>query len=45
VACIVDASPAHFNWDFDEKVPIVRVSYRFRQLDGPPLFQEILRLL
>ncbi len=45
VACIVDASPARFDWGFDEKVPIVRVSYRFRQLDGPPLLQEVLQLI
>ena len=45
VACIVDASPARFDWGFDEKVPIVRVSYRFRQLDGPPLLQEVLHLM
>lgn len=44
VACIVDASPARFDWGFDKKVPIVRVSYRFSQLDGPPLVQEILKL-
>jgi predicted GTPase len=45
VACIVDASPARFDWGFDENVPIVRVSYRFRQLDGPPLLQEVLQLI
>ena len=45
VACIVDASPARFDWGFDENVPIVRVSYRFRQLDGPPLLQEVLQLM
>jgi predicted GTPase len=45
VACIVDASPARFDWGFDETVPIVRVSYRFRQLDGPPLLQEVLQLI
>jgi predicted GTPase len=45
VACIVDASPAHFDWGFDEKVKIVRVSYRFRQLDGPPLLEEVMQLM
>ena len=45
VACIVDASPARFDWGFDDAIPIARVSYRFLQLDGPPLLQEVLELL
>ncbi len=45
VACIVDASPARFDWGFDDTFPIARVSYRFLQLDGPPLLQELLELL
>ncbi|MEE8340166.1 MAG: hypothetical protein V3R56_08475 [Xanthomonadales bacterium] len=45
VACIVDASPAHFDWAFGDKVHIVRVSYKFRQLDGPPLLQRVLQLM
>ena len=45
VACIVDASPARFDWGFDDTIPIARVSYRFLQLDGPPLLQEVLGLL
>jgi len=45
VACIVDASPARFDWGFDDTIPIARVSYRFQQLDGPPLLQEVLELL
>jgi predicted GTPase len=45
VACIVDASPARFDWGFDDTIPIARVSYRFLQLDGPPLLQEVLELL
>ena len=45
VTCIVDASPARFDWGFDDTIPIARVSYRFLQLDGPPLLQEVLELL
>jgi predicted GTPase len=45
VACIVDASPACFDWGLGIEVPIVRVSYRFVQLDGPPLLEKVLKLL
>jgi predicted GTPase len=44
-ACIVDASPARFDWEFEADVPVVRVSYRFVQLDGPPLLEKIFELL
>ena len=44
-ACIVDASPAFFDWELDGEVPVVRVSYRFEQLDGPPILDRVLTLL
>jgi predicted GTPase len=37
VTCIVDASPARLDRMFELDVPLVRVVYRFRQIDGPPL--------
>ncbi|MBE9549820.1 MAG: GTPase [Proteobacteria bacterium] len=43
--CIVDASPANFDWKLDEEIPVARVHYRFVQLDGPPLEQAVLKLL
>ena len=44
-ACIVDASPAHFDWGLDDQVPVARVQYRFVQLDGPPVEQAVLKLI
>jgi len=44
VACIVAASPTRFDWGFDDTIPIAWVSYRFQQLDRPPLLQEVLEL-
>lgn len=37
VGCVVDASPARLDLMLDLDVPMVRVVYRFRQLDGPAL--------
>jgi predicted GTPase len=45
VGCIVDASPALFDWKLEDEVPVARVSYRFVQLDGPPLLEEVMNLL
>lgn len=45
VACVVDASPARLNLMLDLDVPTVRVMYRFKQLDGPPLQDRVLDLL
>lgn len=44
-ACIVDASPARFDWNLDAEIPVVRVSYRFNQLDGAPLLDRVFELL
>jgi predicted GTPase len=41
VKCIVDASPACFDWDLEGKVSVARVSYRFTQLEGPPLLELV----
>ena len=45
VACIVDASPARFDWGRELEIPVVRVSYRFVQLDGPPVLEMVLALM
>lgn len=45
VGCILDASPAFFDWSLDGEVPVVRVSYRFVQLEGPPLLDRVLHTL
>jgi len=45
VACIVDASPARFDWEFEGEIPVVRVSYRFVQIDGPPVLEMVTQLL
>ncbi|MBT8046778.1 MAG: GTPase [Xanthomonadales bacterium] len=45
VACIVDASPARLELMLELDVPMVRVSYRFRQIDGPPLEEQVRALL
>jgi predicted GTPase len=44
-ACIVDASPARFDWGLAAEIPVVRVSYQFKQLDGPPLLETVFELL
>ena len=45
VSCIVDASPARLDLMLELDVPMVRVVYRFRQLDGPPLEEQVMGLL
>jgi predicted GTPase len=45
VACIVDASPARLDLMLELDVPMVRVLYRFRQIDGPPLENRVRALL
>jgi predicted GTPase len=45
VSCIVDASPARLDLMLDLDVPLVRVSYRFKQIDGPALEDLVRKLL
>jgi len=45
VTCIVDASPARLDRMLKLDVPMVRVVYRFKQLDGPPLQDLVQQLL
>lgn len=45
VTCIVDASPARLDLMLKLDVPMARVVYRFKQLDGPPLEDKVLQLL
>ena len=45
VTCIVDASPARFDWGQGLEVPVVRVSYRFVQIEGPPVLDMVLALV
>jgi predicted GTPase len=45
VDCVLDASPARLDRMMQLEVPLVRVGYRFVQLDGPPLEERVLRLL
>jgi len=45
VGCVLDASPARLDRMMTLDVPLVRVTYRFHQLDGPPLTERILALL
>jgi predicted GTPase len=44
VDCIVDASPARLDLMLDLDVPMARVAYRFKQVDGPAL-EELVRKL
>jgi predicted GTPase len=45
VACVLDASPARLDRMMQLDVPLVRVDYRFVQLDGPALEQLVIELL
>jgi len=45
VDCVVDASPARLDRMMELDVPLLRVEYRFIQLDGPPLDAMVLDLL
>jgi predicted GTPase len=41
--CVVDACPGRLDLAIDLDLPIARVSYRFRQLNGPPLLDLALK--
>jgi predicted GTPase len=43
--CVVDACPGRLDLAITLEVPIARVSYRFRQVDGPPLMELALRAM
>lgn len=45
IACVVDASPARLDRMLDLDVPMARVTYRFKQLDGTPLEERVKELL
>lgn len=45
VACVVDASPARLDRMLQLDVPLVRVDYRFKQLEGEALEEKVLALL
>jgi predicted GTPase len=45
VSFLLDASPARLDRMMDLDVPLIRVAYRFVQLDGPPLEERVMRLL
>jgi predicted GTPase len=45
VSCVVDASPARLDRMLELDVPLVRVAYRFEQLDGEPLEDKVKALL
>ncbi len=45
VSWLLDASPARLDRMMQLDVPLVRVRYRFIQLDGPPLDERVLDLL
>jgi len=43
--CVVDACPGRLDRAVSLEVPVVRVSYAFRQLDGPPLLEMVENLI
>lgn len=45
VSCIVDASPARLDLMLDLDVPLARVVYRFKQIDGPALDELVRKLI
>jgi predicted GTPase len=45
VSCVLDASPARLDRMMQLDVPLLRVVYRFVQLDGPPLEERVMNLL
>jgi predicted GTPase len=45
VSFLLDASPARLDRMMDLDVPLVRVGYRFVQLDGDPLEERVMKLL
>ena len=44
-ACVVDANPAPLDRMLKLEVPMARVTYRFKQLDGTPLEERVRKLL
>ena len=44
-SCVVDACPGRLDRAISLDVPLVRVRYRFRQIDGPPLLELAQRLV
>jgi len=45
IACVVDASPARLDRMLEIDVPMARVTYRFRQIDGDPIEDRVLGLI
>jgi len=45
VRFLLDASPARLDRMMELDVPLIRVAYRFVQLDGPPLEERVMQLL
>ena len=45
IACVVNGSPARLERVIDLDVPLVRVTYRFEQLDGQPIEERVMALL
>ena len=45
IACVVNGSPARLDRVIDLDVPLVRVTYRFEQLDGQPIEERVMALL
>jgi predicted GTPase len=45
VAYVLDASPARLDRMMTLDMPLLRVRYRFVQLDGPPLEDRVVQLL
>jgi predicted GTPase len=45
IAAVVDASPARLDRMLELDVPMARVTYRFKQLDGQPLEEKVQELL
>jgi len=45
IACVVNGSPAHLERVIELDVPLVRITYRFEQLDGQPIEERVMALL
>ncbi|MEJ2383596.1 MAG: hypothetical protein P8Y54_04275 [Xanthomonadales bacterium] len=45
IACVVNGSPARLERVIKLDVPLVRVTYRFEQLDGQPIQERVMALL
>jgi predicted GTPase len=45
VACVVDACPGRLERAIDLDVPVARVSYAFRQIEGPSLLDQAMGLI